>query len=525
MSFKINRLLANLKSDFPAGIVVSLVALPLCLGVALASTGRPDLLFSGLIAGIVGGIVVGMASKSALGVAGPAAGLVVIVLNAISELGSFEAFLLAVVLAGLLQILAGFLKAGIIGYYFPSSVIKGMLAAIGLILVLKQIPHALGFDAEFMGNQAFDSAEGNNTFTELWYAVKYSTTGAIIISVISLAALLLFDRPFMKSFGLFKFVPGALVVVLIGIGINTIFLYLAPELAVTGQHLVQLPVAGSAEEFFGFFRMPDWSAITNPAVYTVAITLAIVASLESLLSVEATDKLDPYKRNTPTNRELVAQGLGNLTSGLIGGLPITQVIVRSSANIEAGGKTRLSTIIHGLLLLVSVILIPRFLNQIPLSTLAAILLLVGYKLAKPSLFKGMYKLGWEQFIPFVVTVTAILVTDLLKGIAIGMVVAIYFILRRNYKHSYSYRKEKDQTGEVITIVLSEEVTFLNKGSIGLTLDNIPKNSTVVIDGRRSLDIDYDVLEIIQNFKNHTAPTRNITVETKGIVGVNSVGGH
>ncbi len=525
MSFKVNRILANLKSDFPAGIVVSLVALPLCLGVALASTGRPDLLFSGLIAGIIGGIVVGLMSKSALGVAGPAAGLVVIVLNAITTLGSFEAFLLAVVLAGLLQIIAGFLKAGIIGYYFPSSVIKGMLAAIGLILILKQIPHALGFDAEFMGNEAFDAAEGKNTFTELWYAVKYSTTGAIIISVISLAALLLFDRPFMKSFGLFKFIPGALVVVLLGIGINTLFLYVAPDLAVGGQHLVQLPVAGSAEEFFSFFRLPDWSAITNPDVYTVAITLAIVASLESLLSVEATDKLDPYKRNTPTNRELVAQGLGNLTSGLIGGLPITQVIVRSSANVEAGGKTRMATVIHGLLLLVSVILIPRFLNQIPLSTLAAILLLVGYKLAKPALFKGMYKLGWEQFIPFAVTVTAILMTDLLKGIAIGMVVAIYFILRKNYKHSYSYKKEKDQSGEVITIVLSEEVTFLNKGSIGLTLDNLPPNSTVVIDGRRSLDIDYDVLEIIQNFKEHTAPTRNITVETRGIAGVNSVGGH
>ncbi|GAA4443784.1 SulP family inorganic anion transporter [Ravibacter arvi] len=525
MSVNKNKLLSNLKSDFPAGIVVSLVALPLCLGVALASTGRPDLLFSGLIAGIVGGVVVGFTSQSSLGVSGPAAGLVVIVLNAIATLGSFEAFLLAVVLAGLLQILAGFLKAGIIGYYFPSSVIKGMLAAIGLILILKQIPHALGFDAEFMGNQAFDAPEGKNTFTELWYAVKYSTTGAIIISVISLAVLLLFDRPFMKSIQLFKFVPGALIVVLLGIGINLLFGAVAPQLALEGQHLVQLPVAGSAEEFFGFFRLPDWSAFTNPAVYTVAITLAIVASLESLLSVEATDKLDPYKRNTPTNRELIAQGLGNVTSGLIGGLPVTQVIVRSSANVEAGGKTRMATITHGLILLVSVILIPKFLNLIPLSTLAAILLLVGFKLAKPALFKGMYRLGWEQFIPFVVTVTAILMTDLLKGIAIGMVVAVYFILRKNYQHSYSYRKENSQSGDVITLVLSEEVTFLNKGSIGQTLDNLPSDSTVVIDGSRSVDIDYDVLEIIQNFKSHTAPLRNITVHTKGISEVNSVGGH
>ena len=525
MSFKLKRVLSNLKHDFPAGIVVSLVALPLCLGVALASTGRPDLLFSGIIAGVIGGVIVGAVSKSALGVAGPAAGLVVIVLNAITTLGSYEAFLLAVVIAGLIQILAGFLKAGIIGYYFPSSVIKGMLAAIGLILILKQIPHALGFDKEFMGNESFDAEGGHNTFTELWYAVKYSTTGAIIIAVVSLAILLLFERPFMKKFQLFKFIPGALIVVIIGIALNSLLGALSPGLAVDGQHLVQLPVAGSVEEFIGFFRMPDWSAITNPAVYTVAITLAIVASLESLLSVEATDKLDPYKRNTPTNRELVAQGLGNFVSGLIGGLPVTQVIVRSSANIEAGGKTRLSTIIHGLILLVSVVLIPQLLNQIPLASLAAILLLVGFKLAKPALFKGMYKLGWEQFIPFVVTVAAILMTDLLKGIAIGMVVAIYYILRKNYRHSYSYMKEKDQQGEVITIVLSEEVTFLNKGSIGLTLDNIPSNSTVVIDGRRSLDIDYDVLEIIQNFKEHTAPSRNITVETRGISAVSSVGGH
>lgn len=525
MSSKVNTLFSNLKSDLPAGVVVSLVALPLCLGVALASTGRPDLLFSGIIAGIIGGVVVGLVSKSSLGVSGPAAGLVVIVLNAITTLGSFEAFLLAVVIAGLLQIVAGFLKAGIIGYYFPSSVIKGMLAAIGLILILKQIPHALGFDAEFMGNESFAAEGGHNTFTELWYAVKYSTAGAIAIAVVSLAVLLLFDRPFMNSIQLFRFLPGALIVVLLGIGLNLLFGAVAPGLAVEGQHLVQLPVAGSAQEFFSFFRLPDWTAITNPAVYTVAITLAIVASLESLLSVEATDKLDPYRRNTPTNRELIAQGMGNLASGLIGGLPVTQVIVRSSANIESGGKTRMATVIHGLILLVSVIVIPRFLNLIPLSSLAAILLLVGFKLAKPALFKGMYKLGWEQFVPFFVTVVAILMTDLLKGIAIGMVVAIYFILRKNYLHSYSYRKEKDQTGEVITIVLSEEVTFLNKGSIGLTLDNLPDNSTVVIDGRKSLDIDHDVLEIIQNFKLHTAPLRNITVETKGISKVNSTGGH
>ena len=518
-------LFANLKYDFPAGLVVSLVALPLCLGVALASTGRSDLLFSGIIAGVVGGVVVGLLSGSALGVAGPAAGLVVIVLTAIETLGSFEAFLLAVVLAGMIQVIAGFLKAGIIGYYFPSSVIKGMLAAIGITLILKEIPHAFGYDADFVGDEAFSQSDGHNTFTELYYAVRYSSTGAIIISVISLAILLLFDRPFMKRLQLFKFLPGALFVVLLGIILNSLLQAIQPEWALAGDHLVQLPVASNASEFLSFFKVPDFSAINRPEVYTVAFTLAIVASLESLLSVEATDKLDPYKRNTPTNQELKAQGMGNIVSGLIGGLPITQVIVRSSANIDSGGRTKMATIIHGLILLLSAIFIPMYLNLIPLASLAAILLLVGYKLAKFSLFKGMYKLGWEQFIPFVVTVIAILSTDLLKGIAIGMVVAIYFILRKNYKHSYHYKKEEHSDGKVITLILSEEVTFLNKGSIGLTLDHLPANSKVIIDGSKSMNIDYDVLEIIQDFILHSAPLKNITVETKGIDSVTSVGGH
>lgn len=507
---------ANLKSDFPAGLVVSLVALPLCLGVALASTGRSDLLFSGIIAGVVGGIIVGALSGSPLGVAGPAAGLVVIVLNAIDTLGSFEALLLATVLAGVIQVVAGFLKAGVIGYYFPSSVIKGMLAAIGLTLILKEIPHALGYDENFMGDEAFLQKDGHNTFTQLYYSVKYSHLGAIIISAFSLGLLILFDKPFMKKIGLFKFLPGALFVVLSGIGLNLLFASSFPELALTGKHLVELPVANSAEEFFSFFKFPDLAAFSNPDVYVVAITLAVVASLETLLSVEATDKLDPYKRNTPTNRELKAQGVGNIVSGLIGGLPITQVIVRSSANVESGGKTKMATIVHGALLLISAIVIPSFLNLIPLASLAAILLLVGYKLAKPSLIKTQYKLGWEQFIPFIVTVVAILLTDLLKGIMIGMAVSIYFILRKNSKHSYHYQKEKHVNGDTITLMLSEEVTFLNKGSIQLTLDHLPDNSKVVIDGSKSMNIDYDVLEIIENFRLHTAPMRNIIVETKGI---------
>jgi carbonic anhydrase len=525
MSLHNKSLFSNIKYDVPAGLVVYLVALPLCLGIALASTGRSDLLFSGIIAGVVGGIVVGLISGSALGVAGPAAGLVVIVLNALDTLGSFEAFLLAVVLAGVLQVLAGFMKAGIIGYYFPSSVIKGMLAAIGITLILKEIPHAFGYDADFMGDEAFDQKDGQNTFTEVFNAVKYSSTGAIIISAVSLALLMLFDKPFMKKIQIFRYIPGALFVVVIGVVLNLAFSSVAPEWVLSGEHMVQLPVASSASEFFSFFKTPDFSAFQRVEVYTIAVTLAIVASLETLLCVEATDKLDPYKRSTPANRELIAQGVGNMVSGLIGGLPITQVIVRSSANIDSGGRTKLSTITHGVIMLLSAVFIAQYLNYVPLASLAAILLLVGYKLAKFSLFKGMYKLGHEQFIPFVVTIIAILSTDLLKGIAIGMVVGIYYILRKNHKHSYHYVKEQHHDGDVITLILSEEVTFLNKGSISATLDNLPDGSTVIIDGSKSMNIDYDVLEIIQDFKKHSAPLRDITVETRGIGDVELVGAH
>ena len=525
MSIKTSSLFSNLKHDFPAGLVVSLVALPLCLGVALASTGRADLLFSGIIAGVIGGIVVGTLSGSALGVSGPAAGLVVIVLTALDTLGSFEAFLLAVVLAGALQVLAGFLKAGVVGYYFPSSVIKGMLAAIGITLILKEIPHALGYDADFMGDEVLLPPGSPGILTELMNAVRYSSIGAIVIALVSMALLILFEQPFMKRIQLFRFLPGALFVVLLSVGLNAVFAQFYPTWTLAGKHLVQLPVATSLPEFWSFFRTPDFSAFANTDVYAVALTIAIVASLESLLSVEATDKLDPYKRVTPTNRELKAQGVGNMLSGLLGGLPVTQVIVRSSANVASGGKTRMATIIHGLILLLSALLIPLFLTYIPLASLAAILLLVGYKLTKFSLYQGMYSLGKDQFIPFLVTVVAILATDLLRGIAIGMVAAVYFILRKNYKHSYHYRKEAHQDGEVITLQLSEEVTFLNKGSIGLTLDHLPAGCQVIIDGSKSVHIDYDVLEIIQDFRQHTAPMKNISVVTKGIKTVKPVGAH
>jgi MFS superfamily sulfate permease-like transporter len=506
----------NIKHDLPSSIVVFLVALPLCLGLGLASTGRPDLVFSGIIAGFVGGIVVGAISGSHFGVSGPAAGLVVIVLTAQKTLGTFEVFLLAVLLAGVIQLVAGFLKAGVIGYYFPSSVIKGMLAAIGLTLILKEIPHALGYDKDFMGDFTLEQADGHNTFSELYYAFIYNSTGAIIISVISLGLLILFEQHFMKKFGLFKFLPGALFVVLTGILLNYSFSIIKPEWVLSGEHLVQLPVASTAGEFVSFFRLPDFSALTNPDVYVVAFTLAIVASLETLLCVEATDKLDPQKRNTPTNLELKAQGVGNIISGLIGGLPVTQVIVRSSANINSGAKSKLSTIFHGMILLLSAIFIPSFLNFIPLATLAAILLLVGYKLSRIALYKSMYQLGWDQFIPFIVTIIGILATDLLKGIGIGMLFAVFYILRRNYRNSFEYKKESSGQVEVINFRLSEQVTFLNKASIQLSLDNVPPNTRIIIDGSNARDIDYDVLEIIQNFKLHSAPPKNIQVETVNI---------
>jgi MFS superfamily sulfate permease-like transporter len=508
--------LRNIKNDLSASVVVFLVALPLCLGLGLASTGQPDLVFSGIIAGIIGGIVVGSFSGSPLGVSGPAAGLVVIVLGALQTLGSFEALLTAIVIAGIVQMIAGFLKAGIIGYYFPSSVIKGMLAAIGLTLILKEIPHALGYDKDFIGDFSLNQADGHNTFSEIYYAFVYNSPGAIVISIVSIALLILFDRPFMKKFGLFKFLPGALFVVLAGILLNSLYPMFNASWKLDGEHMVQLPVASNAREFLSFFRFPDWSVLGNIDVYIAGFTIAIVASIETLLCVEATDKLDPQKRNTPTNQELKAQGLGNLISGLLGGLPITQVIVRSSANIGAGANSKLSAIFHGAILLLSAIFIPTFLNLIPLASLAAILLMVGYKLSKISLYRTMYKLGWDQFMPFIVTVVAILATDLLKGIGIGMVFAIFFILRKNYRHSYHFKKEVNHEGEVREFRLSEEVTFLNKASIQLSLSEVPANSKVVIDGSHSIEIDHDVLEIIQDFKLHTAPNKNITVETIGI---------
>jgi MFS superfamily sulfate permease-like transporter len=489
-----------LKDDLPAGLVVFLVALPLCLGIALAS-GAP--LFAGIISGIVGGILVAFLSGSALSVSGPAAGLTVIVLNGITELGNYETFLFAVVLAGIIQVVLGYLKAGVIGYYFPSSVIKGMLAAIGIILILKQLPVAIGYmkDSD----------------------VKYHI-GAIIIAATSIAIILMWDLPSLKKFVFFKFVPGALIAVIVGILLNNAFITFQPEWVLNTSQLVKLPKAASMNDFVNQFTLPDFTQFANYKVYVLAFTIAIIASLESLLSTEAADKLDPFKRITPTNRELKAQGIGNIVSGLIGGLPMTAVIVRTSANVNAGGKTKLSAIFHGLLLLVSVAFFASLLNQIPLPCLAAVLLVVGYKLAKVSLFKEMYKLGWEQFIPFIITVVAIQFSDLLKGITLGMLVAIFYILRTNYRRDYKFHQDAKVDGGLITITLSEHVTFINKGSIAVKLSNIENGASVIIEGKDAHFIDLDVLEILYDFKEN-AIQKNIQVRFENIPQRAKVSGH
>lgn len=512
-SFK-EQYLPYLRGDISAALVVFLVALPLCLGIALAS-GAP--LLSGIIAGVVGALVIAPLSGSQLSVSGPAAGLTVIILTAIQTLGSFEALLAAVVVAGILQVVFGYLKAGIIGYYFPSSVIKGMLAAIGVILILKQIPHALGYDVVAMGDEAFDQPDKHNTFTELIYAVRYSSPGAIVISIGALALMLLWEWKALKRFAVFRFVPGALVAVIFGAALNTYFIQQMPEWAMGASHRVNLPalMGASANEIF---TLPDFSILQNYQGWIVAVTIAIVASLESLLSVEAADKIDPWKRNTPTNRELKAQGVGNIVSGLIGGLPMTAVIVRSSANVNAGARTKLSAMLHGVYLLGFVVLIPNLLNQIPLAALAMVLIFVGYKLAKVQLFKSMYKLGWDQFLPFIATIIAVVLTDLLKGIAVGLFFAAFYILKNNFRNAYFAKKSEGTDGHHFTITLAEEVSFLNKGSILKMLDDIPNNSSVLIDGTQSAYIDYDVLELVSNFIE-TSGRRNITVEVRGIKSV------
>ena len=507
----IKGLLGNLKYDFPAGMAVFLIAIPLSLGIALAS-GAP--LFAGLIAGILSGIVIAPISGSALGISGPTAGLAIIVASAIEELG-FNGFLLALFIAGILQIIMGLFKAGVIAYYFPSSVINGMLSGIGIVLCLKQIPHAIGYDRDYEGDSAFFQSDNYSSFTELVNMLSYSSLTAFLIALVSLAILILWEQPFMKKYSFFQLFQGVLIAIVVSIFINQNLLHFYPEWALKDNHLVTLPLLENTNDLLNQLNYPDFDQINNPAIYLMALTLAIVASLKTLLSVEAVDKMDPLKRVTCTNRELIAQGIGNTCSSLLGGLPLAQVIVRSSISIQSGGKTKATSIISGLLLLFAVIFIPRLLNQIPLASLASVLLVVGYKLVRPKSFIVMYKAGAYHFIPFCITILGMILTDLLIGLVIGLFTALFSILLENYKSAFYFHES--HIGNKTIIRLSEHVSFLNKAHIKKTLEQLPHDSEVVIDATRSKYIDYDVFEIIEAYKIE-AHRKNIKLSIENLRG-------
>jgi MFS superfamily sulfate permease-like transporter len=514
-------LFSNVKNDITAGLVVFLIAVPLCLGIALAC-GAP--LIAGINAGIVGGIIIGVMSKSQLSVSGPAAGLTAIVAGAIASLGSFELFLCAVVIAGIFQFILGVIKAGGISNYFPSNVIEGMLAAIGIIIIIKELPHAAGYDKNNMGDFFHGILEHapkeESVFSSLIHTLGFLHPGAIVVSLVSIAILILWQRPVFKKV---PWMPGGLAAVLAGVTINQLFIATDSNWAISQEHLVNLPVAANFSEYLGNYMLPDFSGFLKPEVWQTGLIIAVVASIETLLCIEATDKLDPLKRYTPTNHELKAQGVGNLVCGLIGALPVTSVIVRSSANINTGGRTKLATITHGLLLLVCVALIPTLLNLIPLASLAAILIMTGYKLCNPKIFRHMWKEGrTTQFIPFVVTVIAVVLTDLLVGVALGFAVSVFFILRQNIRVPYFYHRSSFSNGDLIKLTLAQEVSFLNKAIIKETLDKIPDNSSVIIDASRTEYIDYDVLDIIRDFHDTKAPERNIKVSLVGFLNIYSV---
>lgn len=506
---KVKTLYSSFQENIPSGVVVFLVALPLCLGISLAS-GAPPL--SGIIAGIIGGIVIGFISNSQLSVSGPAAGLAAIVLGAITELGSFQLILTAGLIAGLIQLILGFARAGSLSNYFPNNVIEGMLAGIGLIIILKQIPHAIGFDKDYEGNQSI-FGENFNLIDYTASLINSISLGAVIITLVSLFIIVGWDKiPQLKKL---KLLPSALVAVIIGILLNQIFISTGSNLAISAEHLVNLPVPKSAEDFKNLIIFPDFEGFKNPKIYIIGATIAIVASIETLLCIEASDQLDSQRRITDTNLELKAQGIGNLISSFIGGLPITSVVVRTSANANAGATSKTSSIIHGLLLLICVLTIPFLINLIPLATLAAVLLVVGYKLASPSKLKTFWKKGKYQFIPFIATVIAVVALDLLKGVGIGLVIAVFYILQGNMKRAYYFSKKELEDADEITIKLSEEVSFLNKAAIKKTLKNIKPNSKVIFDAKATSYITTDVLEMIQDFANLRAKEEGISVELIG----------
>lgn len=493
-------------ADIPASIVVFLVALPLCLGVAVASDANP---VTGIIAGMVGGIVVGVFSGSPLSVSGPAAGLTAIVAAAIAKLNSYEVFLLSVIIAGILQIIMGYLKAGIIGDYIPNAVIKGMLAAIGIILILKQLPHLVGYDVDPIGMASFEHKTQENIFSALKNALDLFSPLAIFIGLASLFLLAFYEHPRLKKSRVAHLLPGPLVVVLSGVLINAYATQAMPMLALQGEQLVALPVFAQPLDFFYGLPQPDFSGLRNAQVWTTAITLSIVASLESLLSIEAIDKLDPEKRITPTNRELKAQGVGNIVSGMLGGLPVTSVIVRSSANVNAGAVSKLSAILHGLLLLLSVLFIPDLLNLIPKASLAAILIFTGFKMANLSLFRTYFRMGWNQFLPFAITIVAILFTNLLIGILIGIATGFIFIIKSNFHTAVVLSQNENH----YTLRFTKEVSFLNKGRVKSILESIPNDAALVVDATQLEFMDKDIIDMINDFIA-TAPTRGIRVDIK-----------
>lgn len=501
----------TLKDDISAGIAVFLVAVPLSLGIALAS-GAPPL--SGLISGIIGGLIVSQLSGSVLGISGVAAGLTVIILAAIQQLG-FNVFLLSVVLAGLIQVAMGVVRAGVIAYYFPSSVINGMLFGIGMILFLKQIPHAVGYDRDFEGDESFIQGDQYSSFSELAHMLGSLSPGAVLISALSLASLLIWEFLVQKKHPALRLLQGGLVALLVGVLSNFLLAKFHPAWALSGAHLVNIPVFEHPSDILSQLYLPDFTRLFDPKVYWFALTIALLASLETLLAVEAVDKLDPYKRITPTSRELIVQGIGNICAGFIGGLPMTQLIIRSSVNIESGAKTRTSALIHGLLLLFTVIFIPTVFNLVPLASLASILLLAGYRLARPQVFENMYLAGWYHFIPFCATVLGLVLTNLLTGIAIGMAIALIAILIENYRASFYLRET--QIGNKTVLRLSEQVSFLNKANVQRTLKQLPPGSEIVIDATRSKYIDYDIYEIIQNFRAE-AKLKNIKLTIENLRG-------
>lgn len=498
----------TLKYDLPAGIVVFLVALPLCLGIALAS-GAP--LFSGIISGIIGGIVVGIASGSHTSVSGPAAGLAAIVLAAITKLGAFEILLASIFIAGILQIIMGVARAGFIANYIPSNVIKGLLAAIGILLILKQIPHAIGYDASRADETSFIQANGENTFSAILHAVNSITPGALIIALVSMLILIYWDKTPLKNV---KLLPAPLFVVALGVLLHLTFNRFFPALSIAPAHLVDIPPV-DVGNLQNYLKFPDLAHFANRDVWIVGVTIAIVASLETLLNVEAVDKLDPHKRETPPNRELVAQGVGNICAGLLGGLPLTSVIVRSSVNVQNDNRTKASSIFHGLLLLASVLVLAPALNLIPLAALAAILIVTGYKLAKVSLFRDMYKKGWSQFVPFAVTVSAIVLTDLLTGVLIGLAASLFYLMRSNFRNPFSMEQYRLHIGDIIKMELPNQVSFLNKATIKTALWDIPENANVLIDAANTHYIDNDVLEIIADYRV-AAAERNVRLNVIGL---------